>query len=323
MTTVQTRSSTNHCSRTLKGWIAQLAQGALFLAALSACQRSLQFHREEGTPLYPNDTTGQPKKKVFVLPFWNDTPLLEDSLESFAASELLRGLALTRRVILPSAGQSELTTSDLVDAGEVRVAQVVREGRRLGVAALVIGRISAITYRQKDDDVGLLREKQSLARTQLEVKLFDVQTGREIWSGTHDGQSNASALAEIDNRRSEADTYKRELIRAATQQAVALFIPELVQAISKLSWQGKIVKLAGNRAYVDAGQSSGLVIGDILKVLGPGDDIYDPTSGSFLGRSPGRPKGTLEVVDYLGPDGAIARMHTGGNFAQGDWVHLY
>ena len=42
------------------------------------------------------------------------------------------------------------------------------------------------------------------------------------------------------------------------------------------------------------------VAGDILKVLTQGDDIYDPATGSYLGRTQGQLKGTLEVVDFLG-----------------------
>ena len=54
-----------------------------------------------------------------------------------------------------------------------------------------------------------------------------------------------------------------------------------------------------------------------------GEEIYDPATGTYLGRAPGQLKGTVEVVDFLGPDGAVAVLHTGGNFQEGDTVQLY
>ena len=64
-------------------------------------------------------------------------------------------------------------------------------------------------------------------------------------------------------------------------------------------------------------------MGDILKVMTPGDDIYDPATGAFLGRTNGQLKGTVEVVDFLGTDGAVTEIHTGGNFQVQDLVQLY
>ena len=61
-----------------------------------------------------------------------------------------------------------------------------------------------------------------------------------------------------------------------------------------------------NKIYVNAGES-GLNIGDILKVLTEGNEIYDPES-EFIGLSKGEIKGTIEI-DFFGPDGSIAIIH--------------
>ena len=82
-------------------------------------------------------------------------------------------------------------------------------------------------------------------------------------------------------------------------------------------------KIVGNKAYLNAGRSSGLLGGDILKVLTLGDEIYDPTTGAYLGTAEGQLKGTLEVVDFIGEDASVAIIHTGGQFQEGDVVRLY
>ena len=121
----------------------------------------------------------------------------------------------------------------------------------------------------------------------------------------------------------ESPEYRAELTHLAVRNAMVPFAPEVMKAIEKMTWQGHIVKVAGNKVYVNAGHASGLISGDILKVLTPGDDVYDPSTGAFLGRSQGQIKGTLEVVDFLGTDGAVTEVHTGGNFQDGDLVQLY
>jgi len=113
------------------------------------------------------------------------------------------------------------------------------------------------------------------------------------------------------------------MVKMAIRNAMTQGVPDVIRAIEKLQWQGRIAKVIGDKVYVDAGKASGLVVGDILKVLTPGDDIYDPQTGAFLGRTQGQLKGTIEVVDFLGTDGAVTEIHTGGNFRAEDIVQLY
>jgi hypothetical protein len=121
----------------------------------------------------------------------------------------------------------------------------------------------------------------------------------------------------------ESPAYRAELTKLALRNAMGGAVPEVIRAIEKLAWQGRVAKVAGAKVYVNAGKASGLVVGDILRVTTPGDDIYDPTTGAFLGRTQGQLKGTVEVVDFLGTDGAVTEVHTGGNFQEADLVQLY
>jgi hypothetical protein len=266
---------------------------------------------------------GQPKKRLVVFDFWNDTPVKQTDLGAFASDELRRGLFLSQRVILPPDLKTELTTEDFVQGNKVRVAQLIREGRKLGVSVLVIGRITRVVFRQKGDDIGLFRQKQSLAAVDVELKTFDVSAGREIMATAKSGEASSNAMVAFEGGNMESPAYRAELTKFALRNAIGPAVPEVIRAIEKLTWQGRVAKVSGNRIYINSGKASGLVIGDILKVLTPGDDIYDPTTGAFLGRTQGQLKGTLEVVDFLGTDGAVTEIHTGGNVQVSDLVQLY
>jgi hypothetical protein len=307
--------------------------------ALAGCQRSAGFKQDqdytrEAPPSYYSKSSGkttsqrleaavQPKKRVVVLNFWNDTPVKQNDIGSFAADELKRGLYVTQRMIIPTDARSDLGTEDFIQGEKVKVAQLIREGRRMNVSVLVIGRVTKVTFRQKGDDVGLLRQKQSFAATDVELKLFDVPGGREIMAAAKSGEASSSAMVAVEDANLESSAYRAELIKLAVRNAIAKLVPEVMKAVEKMTWEGRIAKVAGNKVYINAGRASGLVAGDILKVISPGDDIYDPATGAFLGRSTGQLKGTVEVMDFIGPDGATTEIHTGGNFQEGDVVQLY
>ncbi|MBC7692096.1 MAG: hypothetical protein H7222_10020 [Methylotenera sp.] len=306
--------------------------------ALSGCQRSpaykqdQNYYKSEGTSYYDNanktgtkkvESMGQPKKRLIVFNFWNDTPVKSDGLGIFAADELRRGLFQSQRIIVPADVKTALATEDFINGDKVKVAQLIREGRRMGVSVLVIGRISKITFRQRGDDVGLFRQKQSLAAVDVELKLFDVAGGREILATGKSGESSSNSMVALEDTNLESPQYRAELTKLALREAVGKVIPDVLRSVEKMTWQGHIAKVSGAKIYVNAGKTSGLVGGDILKVLSPGDDIYDPATGAYLGRSQGQLKGTLEVLDFIGTDGAVTEVHTGGNFQEGDVVQLY
>ncbi len=64
-------------------------------------------------------------------------------------------------------------------------------------------------------------------------------------------------------------------------------------------------------------------MGDVLRIMTEGTEIFDPESGALLGVSKGEVKGTLEIIDYFGPDGAVAILNSGGSVTEGDFVQLY
>lgn len=314
----------------------------LSVLMVSGCIRSAAFRRDQGErtyaasdpPSYYNKTgedksptqriemMGQPKKRVAVLDFWNDTPVQHGDLGTFAADELRRGLYVTKRLVLPPDVKTEMKTEEFLQGEQVRTAQLIREGRRLGATVMVIGRVTKAVFRQRGDEVGLFRQRQSLAGVDVEVKLFDIPNGRELVAVGKSGEASSNNIA-INTEGLESQEFRGEMLKLAIRDAVATITPNVIKAVEKLIWEGRIAKISGNKIYVNAGRASGLLSGDILKVLSQGDDIYDPVSGAYLGRTPGQLKGTLEVTDFMGTDASITTLHTGGNFQEGDIVRLY
>jgi hypothetical protein len=266
---------------------------------------------------------GQPKARTVIFEFWNDTPVQDPQIGNLAANELRRELHLTRKVLLPTEIQTNLGSKDFVDGNKIRVEQLIREGRRLGVNVIVIGRVAQIVFRQKGDEIGIFRNKESLASVDLEVKIYDTETGREVAAIGKAGLANSDSNVVMEDDNLESRQFRRELVGLAVRDAAKRLVPEVVRSMEKMQWQGKIAKIIGNQVYLNSGRESGLIKGDILRVMTSGEDVYDPESGAFLGRTQGQLKGTLEVVDFIGKDAATAVIHTGGTATEGDTVRLY
>ena len=265
----------------------------------------------------------QPKKRLLVLGFWNDTPVGEAALGDFASEELKRELYVKNRVIYPDEKVSVASTRDFVEGDRVQLTQLIREGRRVGVSTLIIGRISKITFRHEAEEVGLLREAQSTVSVDVEIKTFDVSAGREVHASKRSGNASSTAKIVFDQDALNTKEAKSDLAKEAIKDAIAKLVPDAVLSLDKMDWQGRVAKILGNKVYLNAGRASGLLAGDILKVLSPGEEIIDPITRAYLGRSEGLLKGTLEVTEFIGEDSAMALIHTGGNFQDGDVVRLY
>lgn len=310
---------------------------ALGLCMVIGCARSAKYREEQ--EYYRSDSAyanrkgkataraqafGQPKKKIYVMPFQNATPLGGQDLGEFTASELLREIQSRGRAVVPEDIRGNGNSADFFTGDKVRLGPLVREGRRIGVSLVIIGRLKKITYRTKGDEVGVFRSKKAVAAVDLEMRIFDVINAKEVLIDEKSADSSSSHV-DLFGSSGEDDpkSQRLELVRMALRAGAEIFAKDTSRALEKLSWEGRIAKVSGTHVYVNAGRATGLGIGDILKVLTVGEEIYDPATGAYMGRARGQPKGTLEVVDYLGTDGAVAVVHSGGNFGENDVVQLY
>jgi hypothetical protein len=264
------------------------------------------------------------RKKVALLGFFNEAPFGGDDLAIQATEEFRRELSKSRDYLIdPAAAQIFGSSKDIYSGGGVKLAQLTRKAKMAGVNLVVFGRITEARIRQASDEIGFVRKTKALAETKVEIKVFDVISSKELVSELVDGVVNDDNYRFYITEEEENLAYRQDLLRYSTRVAVRKFLPRLVQMGGKLDWTGRVAKIIGNKIYLNSGRESGLSIGDILKVITEGQDIFDPETGALIGISKGDVKGTLEVIDYFGPDGSISILHSGGSVTEGDFVQLY
>lgn len=263
------------------------------------------------------------RKRAVLLPFWNDTPI-KGKFEIQSRNALKEQLLEQNRLNIVDDRDVSLRSQDFyLDSDKINVAHIAENGKKWGVSLVILGRISKIVFRRKDDDVGLLRPSSAVAAVNVELRLVDVAQAKEIALGEGAGTNENSSLNLFGSGQDDAEEYRNQIVASAIDDAIQKALPALNKEIDRIQWRGKIAKISGVKIYVNAGRATGLNLGDILKVSSQGTDIFDPDTGLFLGRSAGDLKGTLEVREYFGEDGAIARIHSGANFIEGDTIQLY
>ena len=264
------------------------------------------------------------KKKIALLTFYNESPMGGEDLAIVGTEEFRREVSTSREFLIDTEAESIFGNSKEVYAGGgVKLVQLARKAKMSGVNIVVFGRIKEARVRQKSDEIGFVRKVKSLAETYVEIKAYDVLANKELFTETVDGNISDDNLKFYQGETEDNLAYRQELLRYSVKVAVRKFVPKIIKLGSRLDWMGRVAKIIGTKIYLNAGRSSGINLGDIMKVITEGQEVYDPESGAMIGTSQGEVKGTLEVVDYFGEDGAICILHSGGSVTEGDFVQLY
>lgn len=264
------------------------------------------------------------KKKIALLPFFNESPFESEDLEVNATEELRMELSRSGEFIVdPSSAKLFGSSKEIYVGGGMKLVQMTRQAKIAGINFILFGRVIDARVREKSDEIGIVRQTKSYTEAKVEIRVFDVNAAKEIYTETLNGYADDSTYRFFAADREDYLSYRRDLLRYAVRVSVRKSIPKIIELASKLDWVGRVAKIIGSKVYLNAGRESGINIGDILKIITEGTEIYDPETGALIGMSKGDMKGTIEVVDYFGTDGAIAILHSGGQVLEGDFVQLY
>ena len=264
------------------------------------------------------------KKRVALLTFFNESPRGGEDLGIMATEELRRELARAPEFLLPPPSEQNWGQSkEIYAAGGSKLPGLAHRAKTMGYNFILYGRIIGAKMQELSDEIGLIRETKSYTYAKVEVRLFDVNSNKNVYTGVLKGHADDRSVYFMGQNREQKLDYRRQLLRYAVRVAVRRSIPKLIKIAEQVNWVGRVAKIIGNKIYLNAGRKSGVRIGDVMRVVTDGEQVRDPETGTLIGISKGELKGTVEVVDYFGPDGAVAILHSGGGIIEGDFVRLY
>jgi hypothetical protein len=297
----------------------------LILILTLSCSGQPVVRNRKGRAMKAMDPRFSPvRKKIALLEIFNESPYGGRDVGIVATEEFRRELMRTREFIVDRQAAALFGSSKEVYAGGgVKLVQLASKAKLAGVNFVLFGRIIEAKIRETSDEIGVVRKTKAFTQNKVEIRIFDVNSKKELLAQTITGYADDSTYRFFMSNNEDRLQYRQELLRYGVKVAVRKAVPKILKIAAKVDWIGRVAKIVGNRIFVNAGRQSGINIGDILKIMTEGEEVFDPETGALIGVSDGEVKGTLEIIDYFGADGTTAILHSGGSVVEGDYVKLY
>jgi len=259
------------------------------------------------------------RKLVVVAPFGNRSsiagPLPAEAAAAEARNAVLRcsdcALANEDSVPLPQPGDPALSTEKAL----------LDWARTHGVHGLVMGWVDDVRLIESESEGGLFGSERLRLGAAVQIQLFDVESGKLLYTegGYAESEESFSRIFGDEAGDGLSPERAKTVVGKASQKAAA----DLSTQLKRIDWTGRIAKADGHRYYINAGERSGIAVGQLLKVYGEGVPVTDPQNGAFLGTAPGRIKGLLKVIEHFGSDGSVAVLHSGAGVREQDRVQTF
>jgi curli biogenesis system outer membrane secretion channel CsgG len=270
--------------------------------------------------LAPSGEYTGPKLRVGVVNFQNKTPAKKTGMGEAAADILGTILQKTGRfIIVPQQDVSSILDQQAVGAsGAVNPATAANMGKLLGLNAMVTGAITAYSEAEEGSDYLVYKKKKQIARVTVDYRIVDTTTGIQMVADSGQGvyeKKTGGALG-----LGSKSSYDADLRDGALRDALTKAMVNMLPQFERQEWSGRIASIKGRTVYLNAGQKTGLKVGDLLVVQELGEEIIDPQTNVSLGRAPGSVKGEVMVTGFFGNDGSMATIKSGAGFNTNDLV---
>lgn len=264
------------------------------------------------------------RKRVMVLPFLDLAGSRESRSAMVAREAFIRQLRKSDDFVIVANSDFPKDVSAFLKNQQYDLEAMAKIASGMGVSAILEGKIVDIRAKRIGDEVGLVRKIRARMNAKVQLRMVNTRNGSILMDEQREAEVE-EATTRVAERVSSDRGLEDDpvLVEAVVIKAFGATIPRLLNAVEKLSWEGRVALVKGDRIFLNAGRLSGLQVGDILRISEDGEDVYDPENGSYIGRVPGRLKGTVEVISYFGKDGAIGIVHSGSGFRENDLVELY
>ena len=268
------------------------------------------------------------KKRVVVLPFLDKKGLRSEETLKKSQEAFMDALNQSGELLAIDSGVLKLDLKKYIKNNMYDLKAIAMASNKVGVSALLEGRLIDMRFQNEDltkvDNSSSLKMRSVVFEVVVQSRMMNVRSEQELF--------NTVKTVTIDDKNSQlpenitSDNFfsrNTELTELLIKDAFLDFNSKLVESLKFISWEGRIAALQGERIYLNVGRISGVQVGDILKVVEDGNEIYDPELGYHVGKVQGRVKGTLEIVGFFGQDGAISVVHSGAGFKENDRVEIY
>jgi curli biogenesis system outer membrane secretion channel CsgG len=188
-----------------------------------------------------------------------------------------------------------LKEQGLAQTGAVDPATAAKVGKILGVKYIILGGIDKFDVNKNSGAIGRFGVGASVVQSNATVNLrvVDSTTAERVISIAGDGsvKKGGGFVKDAAFSRDAEWGLASETVNEAAKAVVAKLVSsDYLARISDAAHpggmvEGKIIKVEGNKAYINLGASSGIKMGDKFNVVNVGEALIDPDTGAKLGAS--------------------------------------
>jgi len=200
-----------------------------------------------------------------------------------------------------------LKEQGLATSGAVDPASAAKVGKILGVKYIILGGVDKFAINDTGGAIGGLGVGGALkqASATINLRFIDSTTAERVISISADGEvkKGGGFFKGVSGGRNAEWGIASEAIQKASKEVVKKlttgdYLARVGNAAAPAGGhlEAKIMRVDGNKAYINQGSSAGVKVGDKFTVYDPGEALKDPDTGAILG-STEKQVGTATVTE--------------------------
>jgi curli biogenesis system outer membrane secretion channel CsgG len=198
-----------------------------------------------------------------------------------------------------------LKEQGLAAAGAVDPTTAAKVGKILGVRYVVMGGIDKFNIDVTKASIGMFGVGGQMVQAfaTINMRFVDTTTAERVLSVAADGEVKSgggtfkgTSLSRDAEWGIASDTIQKAAKAVVEKLVEGEYLARVASAAAGSGVEGKIIKVEGNRAWINLGALSGIKLGDKFKVYAIGEALIDPDTGAKLG-SDERQTGDGSVVE--------------------------
>jgi hypothetical protein len=157
----------------------------------------------------------------------------------------------------------------------------------------------------------------------MDIRLIDTTTGQVIQSYRAEAKVSAAGISadiNVDRVTFGGDHFNKTVLGQATRKAIEQAVTFIIQAMEPVPWTGRVVEVAGDQVYVNAGANAGVKTGEVFIVSTVVRELTDPSTGELLWVEEVK-LGEIQV-ESVQEKFSIARMRVPFQTKRGDLVKI-
>ncbi len=192
-----------------------------------------------------------------------------------------------------------------------------KAGKMVGAQVLVRGAVTEFTFKKSGSGVessagslGSFSSTRGSSKVAIDLKVIDVETSQVLYSVRGIGEAsskNESFQIHSGDLKFGNTSFENSPLAAAVRAAIKNGVKEICRKIDATPWVGKVLDTSGSQIFVNAGATSGIVVGDRFELRLPGRLLVDPDSKEVLGATDGEVIGQCKVLSVK-PGFSVAEM---------------